>query len=150
MRSSLLLAVTLASASSFAASSNTFGAEARLLPVDRPTAIGAPRTLSLLPTVLAVTEPAAGGQTAAGTAAPGAAQQPTTIFGLPRNEGPIDRVLRGVVFLALAGVGTYGLVSKNIGTAGSAVMIGVSVIPLVTALTGYCPLYQLFGVKESF
>jgi hypothetical protein len=149
MRSTLLLAVTLVASSSFA-SADAFGAKARLLTTDQPTALAAPRALSLVPTFLGATEPAAGGQTTQSAERTPLAAQPTTIFGLPRNEGPIDRVLRGVVFLALAGVGTYGLVSKNIGTAGSAVMIGVSVIPLVTAVTGYCPLYQLFGVKESF
>jgi hypothetical protein len=74
----------------------------------------------------------------------------TTIFGLPQNMGPIDRSLRGVVAAGLIGTGIYGLTTGNISKEVSGVLLGVSVIPIATASTGYCPLYQLFGVKYSF
>lgn len=74
----------------------------------------------------------------------------TTIFGLPQNMGPIDRSIRGVIAAGLIGTGIYGLSTGNIGKEVSGVLLGVSVIPIATASTGYCPLYQLFGLKYSF
>ena len=54
------------------------------------------------------------------------------------NEGTIDRVLRTIVGIALI----------------SLVFIGpqtawgwVGLIPLVTGLVGFCPLYRLLGIK---
>jgi hypothetical protein len=82
--------------------------------------------------------------------APAAAEHRTTIFGLPLNEGPIDRVARGVIAASLIGLGAYGLASKDLSTPVSGVLLGVSAIPAATAATGYCPLYQLFGVDYSF
>jgi len=74
----------------------------------------------------------------------------TTVFGLPQNMGPWDRVLRAGVGAALVAVGSYGLASKNIPNQGSGVMLGVSIVPFITAITGYCPLYQALGVDYSF
>lgn len=57
---------------------------------------------------------------------------------LEANEGTLDRVIRvvvGVVLLALVFVGPqtpFGL---------------VGIIPLLTGLLGFCPLYKLFGLK---
>ena len=78
------------------------------------------------------------------------AARATTVFGLPRNMGPWDRAIRAGVGAALVAVGSYGLASKNIPNAGSGAMIGVSLIPFVTAITGYCPLYQALGIDYSF
>lgn len=75
----------------------------------------------------------------------------TTLFGLPLNEGPIDRSLRAVVALGLIGTGVYGLMNPNtISAPISYTLLGVSAIPTLTAATGYCPLYQLFGLDYSF
>ena len=74
----------------------------------------------------------------------------TTIFGLPQNMGPIDRTLRGVVAAGLIGAGAYGLSTKAMSPELSYTLIGVSAIPIVTGASGYCPLYQLFGVDYSF
>lgn len=74
----------------------------------------------------------------------------TTIFGLPQNMGPIDRSLRGVIAAGLIGTGIYGLSTDAITKEASWTMIGVSAIPIATASTGYCPLYQVFGLKYSF
>lgn len=74
----------------------------------------------------------------------------TTVFGLPVNEGPIDRTIRGVIAAGLIGAGAYGLSTGNINTPVSATLLGVSAIPLLTAATGYCPLYSLFGVDYTF
>jgi hypothetical protein len=79
-----------------------------------------------------------------------AAEQRTTIFGLPLNEGPGDRIIRGVIAASLIGVATWGLVSNQMDGWVSGVLYGVSAIPALTAITGYCPLYHLFGLKYSF
>jgi len=60
--------------------------------------------------------------------------------GLKMNVGNKDRKARGVVGIILIGVGiammgTWGLVVGIIG-----------LIPLVTALIGWCPLYSLFKI----
>lgn len=73
----------------------------------------------------------------------------TTIFGLPLNEGPVDRVLRGVVAATLVGIGSYRLYTNQGSATWSGVILGVSLIPILTAATGYCPLYHLFGVDYT-
>jgi hypothetical protein len=57
---------------------------------------------------------------------------------MTRNVGGIDRVLRIIVGLALIGLTLAGL----IGWWG-----WVGVVPLGTALLGYCPLYPLLGLN---
>ncbi|MGQ9573366.1 MAG: YgaP family membrane protein [Dehalococcoidia bacterium] len=58
------------------------------------------------------------------------------------NEGSIDRAIRLVIAAVLIGVG-LGVVQGAIGIA----MAVVGVIPLLTGLSGYCPLYTLFGIN---
>lgn len=82
--------------------------------------------------------------------APGTKERPTTVFGLPENVGPVDRVIRGVVAAGLVGLASYGAASKDFAPATSGVLFGVSAIPALTAITGYCPLYQALGVDRSF
>lgn len=74
----------------------------------------------------------------------------TTIFGLPQNMGPIDRSLRAVIAAGLIGTGIYGITTNNLNRELSIALMGVSIIPIATASTGYCPLYQLVGVQYSF
>jgi hypothetical protein len=57
---------------------------------------------------------------------------------MTRNVGGIDRVLRIVVGLALIGLTLAGV----IGWWG-----WIGVVPLGTALIGFCPLYPLLGVS---
>lgn len=55
-----------------------------------------------------------------------------------RNEGTVDRALRialGVVLLALVFVGPQ----TNWGWIG--------IVPLVTGLVGFCPLYSVLGIS---
>ncbi len=57
---------------------------------------------------------------------------------LPANEGAIDRLLRvivGIAILSLTIVGPRTLW----GLAG--------VVPLLTGLVGYCPLYSILGIN---
>lgn len=59
-----------------------------------------------------------------------------------RNEAVWDRIARVVLAVGLAVLG-FGLLGGTLGT-----VVGVvAVIPLVTGLVGWCPLYQLFGVS---
>lgn len=54
------------------------------------------------------------------------------------NVGGIDRILRiviGLVLIALAATGTVGLWGW------------IGVVPLATALVGFCPLYPLLGIN---
>ena len=57
---------------------------------------------------------------------------------MTRNVGGIDRILRIVVGLVLLGL-TY------LGTIGWWGLIGI--VPLATALVGFCPLYTLLGLN---
>jgi len=75
----------------------------------------------------------------------------TTLFGLPVNEGPIDRSLRAVVAAGLIGTGIYGLMNPTVISEPVAyTLLGVSAIPTLTAATGYCPIYQLVGIDYTF
>jgi hypothetical protein len=57
---------------------------------------------------------------------------------MARNVGGIDRILRIVVGLALIGLAFNG-------TVGWWGWIGI--VPLGTALVGFCPLYPLLGIN---
>lgn len=59
------------------------------------------------------------------------------------NEGTTDRVLRavaGVVALVIA-------LMAGLGSVGGILMLVVGAILVVTAATGFCPLYRVFGVS---
>jgi hypothetical protein len=79
-----------------------------------------------------------------------AAPRATTVFGLPRNMGPIDRTLRIALAAALVGVGAYRLSNDSPNEGLSYALMGVAAVPAATGATGYCPLYQLLGVENSF
>ena len=57
---------------------------------------------------------------------------------MPKNEGTVDRILRivlGAVLIALVFVGpqtSWGW---------------IGIVPLVTGLVGYCPLYAILGFR---
>ncbi len=80
---------------------------------------------------------------------PGPAHE-TTIFGLPKNVGTADRVVRTIIGLGLAGTGVYGLATGDLSDTTSGVLMGVSAVPFATAATGYCPLYQVLGIDTTF
>jgi hypothetical protein len=54
------------------------------------------------------------------------------------NIGNIDRVLRVVVGLALAGLAFTGTLGA---------WAWIAVVPLVTGLIGWCPAYKLIGLS---
>ena len=57
---------------------------------------------------------------------------------MPRNEGTIDRALR-----ILAGLVLLALVFTGPQTAWG----WIGLVPLVTGLVGYCPLYAVLGIR---
>ena len=79
-----------------------------------------------------------------------AAPRATTVFGLPKNVGPVDRTLRIALAATLVGVGAYRLSNDSPNKGLSYTLMGVAAVPLATGATGYCPLYQLLGVDNSF
>ena len=60
-----------------------------------------------------------------------------------RNESPLDRGVRAVVGTALV---LASLVSLGVTTPLGIVAGAVGAILLVTAATGFCPLYRLLGI----
>lgn len=61
-----------------------------------------------------------------------------------KNEGMMDRALRVVLGVALLIVG-FAVMG---GTAGTIVGI-VGLVPLLTGLVGWCPLYSVFGIRTT-
>lgn len=57
---------------------------------------------------------------------------------MPRNEGAIDRVLRVVVGLAVISLVFVGPQTP---------WAWLGLVPLVTGLVGYCPVYALLGIR---
>jgi hypothetical protein len=56
---------------------------------------------------------------------------------MKKNMGQKDRVVRGFIGVLML---MYAVVFQN--------MVGlVGVIPLLTAVTGYCPLYTVLGIR---
>jgi hypothetical protein len=60
-----------------------------------------------------------------------------------RNEGTLDRGLRGMAGLVLLALAVFA------GLAGAAfwIVLAVGVVLLATAATGFCPAYRLLGLK---
>jgi hypothetical protein len=64
---------------------------------------------------------------------------------MTKNMGTIDRSLRVVVAAgAIAGSGVLGF-----STAGGIVLLVVAAVMVVTAASGYCPIYRLLGIKTT-
>ena len=61
---------------------------------------------------------------------------------MERNIGPVERVARAIIGLVL-----LGLYAALPGAWRYLALIGL--IPLGTAVTGYCPIYQLFGIRRG-
>lgn len=60
---------------------------------------------------------------------------------MERNVGTVDRAIRLVIAAVLIGVG-LGVVRGPGGIA----MAAIGAIPLLTGLSGFCPLYVPFGI----
>ncbi|MGD9956445.1 MAG: DUF2892 domain-containing protein [Candidatus Nanopelagicales bacterium] len=62
---------------------------------------------------------------------------------MKRNESTLDRILRVVVAVAAV----IGAAAAGFGSVVGIVLLVVAGIMLVTAATGFCPLYRLFGLS---
>lgn len=60
---------------------------------------------------------------------------------MSRNLGPIDRIIRIVIGAALLYFALFA--SQN----GYNWLGWIGVVPIITALMGYCPLYAILGVS---
>jgi len=56
---------------------------------------------------------------------------------MPKNEGTIDRALRVIVGLAVLSLAFIGPQTP---------WAYIGLVPLLTGLVGYCPLYSLLGI----
>ena len=63
-----------------------------------------------------------------------------------RNEGIIDRTLRVLLSMVLLPTGLFWLGGLQ-GSVLGLVVTGFSLLPLITGLTGFCPLYVPFGIS---
>jgi len=63
---------------------------------------------------------------------------------MARNMGTVDRAIRLVIAAVLIGVG-LGVVRGPGGIA----MAAIGAIPLLTGLSGFCPLYVPFGIDTG-
>ena len=62
---------------------------------------------------------------------------------MTRNEGSLDRILRISVGGALVLFMLFGVVSGALGW----LVLALGAILVVTGVTGFCPLYALFGIR---
>jgi hypothetical protein len=62
---------------------------------------------------------------------------------MQRNMGTADRLVRGIL---IAPAATIAAVPAGAATLAGVVLLVLAAIMLVTALTGFCPLYRLFGI----
>jgi len=56
---------------------------------------------------------------------------------MKKNMGKTDRILRMILSIIIAGVGYYYKSWWGL----------LAFVPLLTAFTGFCPLYRLFGIN---
>lgn len=66
----------------------------------------------------------------------------TEVHIVKKNEGNIDRIVR----LVVAAAAIAGAAALGPGTVGGIVLLAVAAIMVVTAATGFCPLYRLIGI----
>ena len=64
---------------------------------------------------------------------------------LTMNESPLDRIIRIVAGLGLAGLAIAGVTAAPVAYA----VWLVAAILLVTGIVGFCPLYALFRVRTK-
>jgi len=63
-----------------------------------------------------------------------------------RNEGILDRTLRVLLSMVLLPTGLFWLGGLQ-GSVLGLVVTGFGLLPLITGLTGFCPLYVPFGIS---
>jgi hypothetical protein len=63
-----------------------------------------------------------------------------------RNEGILDSILRVTLSIVLLSVGLF-LLGGLQGSVPGLIVTGLGMLPLITGLTGFCPVYVPFGVN---
>lgn len=111
----------------------------------RADALGPPSS-RLLPSAGLALALTGGSATALGV---GELEARTTVFGLPRNVGTVDRIIRGVIAATLVSIGSYRLATNQPSPGWSVFFLSIAAIPALTAATGYCPLYQALGLDTN-
>ncbi len=61
------------------------------------------------------------------------------------NMGSADRIIRVIIAVILATLYFTGIVSGTLGL----VLTIAAVVFVLTSLTGFCPLYTLFGIRTK-
>jgi len=56
------------------------------------------------------------------------------------NAGIADRIVRAIVGIGLI---VYGFIAQNY------IVVGIGVIPLLTAIVGFCPFYPIFKLNTG-
>ena len=64
---------------------------------------------------------------------------------MTRNEGNIDRLVRGVVAI----IALILAFAVGIGSVAGVILALVAVVMAVTAVVGFCPLYRLIGLSTD-
>jgi len=60
---------------------------------------------------------------------------------MPKNVGLVDKIVR---FVIAAGLVVFGLLNLSTGLW----WVGlIAIVPLVTGIAGYCPIWHAFGIK---
>lgn len=62
---------------------------------------------------------------------------------MTRNEGNLDRIVRIVAGAALAVLFVTGVAAGVLGW----ILLALGAVLVLTGLTGFCPLYAVFGVQ---
>ena len=62
---------------------------------------------------------------------------------MKKNMGSLDRFIRLAVVMLISFLSMKEVISGTL----SLILLGVSIIFLLTSLIGYCPLYSVFGIQ---
>ncbi len=64
---------------------------------------------------------------------------------MKQNLGSVDRILRAIIAAALFAISLTGVITGVVST----IAIILAVVMLLTAATGFCPLYMLFKLSTK-
>lgn len=62
---------------------------------------------------------------------------------MKKNMGSLDRFIRLAVVMLISFLSMKEVINGTL----SLILLGVSIIFLLTSLIGYCPLYSVFGIQ---
>ena len=62
---------------------------------------------------------------------------------MKKNMGSLDRFIRLAVVMLISFLSMKAVINGTL----SLILLGVSIIFLLTSLIGYCPLYSVFGIQ---